>query len=69
MALRGEMPLARCKSEMDSSSTSIASGPPASSISEAAFLEAYGISNTGAVIVRPDGFVGWRATAIGESGV
>jgi 2-polyprenyl-6-methoxyphenol hydroxylase-like FAD-dependent oxidoreductase len=34
---------------------------------EAAFLEAYGISNTGAVIVRPDGFVGWRATVIGET--
>ncbi len=35
---------------------------------EAAFLEAYGISNTGAVIVRPDGFVGWRAIATGNAG-
>jgi 2-polyprenyl-6-methoxyphenol hydroxylase-like FAD-dependent oxidoreductase len=25
------------------------------------FLEAYGISPSGAVVVRPDGFVGWRA--------
>jgi methionine synthase II (cobalamin-independent)/2-polyprenyl-6-methoxyphenol hydroxylase-like FAD-dependent oxidoreductase len=27
-----------------------------------AFPEAYGISSSGAVVVRPDGFVGWRAT-------
>jgi len=27
----------------------------------ATFLEAYGISSTGAVLVRPDGFVAWRA--------
>ena len=33
---------------------------------EAAFLEAYGLSDTGAVIVRPDGFVGWRATATSD---
>jgi hypothetical protein len=26
-----------------------------------AFAEAYGISSAGAVLVRPDGFVGWRA--------
>jgi putative polyketide hydroxylase len=25
------------------------------------FLEAYGIRSTGAVLVRPDGFIGWRA--------
>jgi 2-polyprenyl-6-methoxyphenol hydroxylase-like FAD-dependent oxidoreductase len=35
------------------------------------FLEAYGISASGAAIVRPDGYVGWRATdgadASGES--
>jgi 2-polyprenyl-6-methoxyphenol hydroxylase-like FAD-dependent oxidoreductase len=36
---------------------------------EAAFFEAYGLSKTGTVIVRPDGFIGWRATAIGEGGV
>src|SRR6516162_9151492 len=28
---------------------------------EGRFLEAYGISPSGAVVVRPDGFVGWRA--------
>jgi hypothetical protein len=27
------------------------------------FTEAYGISRTGAVLVRPDGFVAWRARA------
>jgi hypothetical protein len=26
-----------------------------------AFADAYGISAAGAVLVRPDGFVGWRA--------
>jgi putative polyketide hydroxylase len=25
------------------------------------FVEAYGLSSSGAVLVRPDGFVGWRA--------
>jgi putative polyketide hydroxylase len=30
-------------------------------VGAAGFLEAYGISPSGAVIVRPDGFVGWRA--------
>jgi putative polyketide hydroxylase len=29
------------------------------------FLEAYGISPSGAVVVRPDGFVGWRAVDAG----
>ena len=29
---------------------------------DAAFQDAYGISPSGAVIVRPDGYVGWRAT-------
>lgn len=24
------------------------------------FLDAYGISSTGAVVVRPDGYIGWR---------
>ena len=28
---------------------------------EGRFAEAYGISPSGAVIVRPDGFIGWRA--------
>ena len=33
------------------------------------FTEAYGISPSGAVVVRPDGFVGWRAVAsAGEPG-
>jgi 2-polyprenyl-6-methoxyphenol hydroxylase-like FAD-dependent oxidoreductase len=31
------------------------------------FPEAYGISPSGAVIVRPDGFVGWRAVAAADS--
>ena len=35
---------------------------------EGRFAEAYGISPSGAVIVRPDGFIGWRAkTADGAS--
>ncbi|HEY3229881.1 MAG TPA: hypothetical protein VGJ87_11710 [Roseiflexaceae bacterium] len=29
------------------------------------FGSAYGVSATGAVLVRPDGFVGWRAQAVG----
>jgi 2-polyprenyl-6-methoxyphenol hydroxylase-like FAD-dependent oxidoreductase len=28
---------------------------------EGRFLDAYGITRTGAVLIRPDGFVGWRA--------
>ncbi|WP_145140887.1 FAD-dependent monooxygenase [Paenibacillus sp. Y412MC10] len=31
------------------------------------FLGAYGITPTGAVIVRPDGYIGWRQPAAGES--
>jgi len=31
------------------------------------FPEAYGISPSGAVIVRPDGFVGWRAVAAADA--
>jgi 2-polyprenyl-6-methoxyphenol hydroxylase-like FAD-dependent oxidoreductase len=38
-------------------------GAEALADAESAFLDGYGISNTGAVIVRPDGFVGWRAKA------
>ena len=30
---------------------------------EEVFLEAFGISSTGAVLVRPDGFVAWRSVA------
>jgi len=30
------------------------------------FLNAYGITSTGAVIVRPDGYIGWRQQAAGE---
>jgi 2,4-dichlorophenol 6-monooxygenase len=33
-------------------------------IPSAAFATAYGIGESGAVIVRPDGFVAWRAKAI-----
>jgi putative polyketide hydroxylase len=29
-------------------------------------LEAYGLTTTGATLVRPDGFVCWRATTIAE---
>jgi putative polyketide hydroxylase len=32
---------------------------------ENAFAEAYGITATGAVLVRPDGFVAWRAKSSG----
>ena len=28
---------------------------------EASFTDAYGVSDSGAVLVRPDGFVSWRA--------
>jgi putative polyketide hydroxylase len=31
-----------------------------------AFCDAYGITSTGAVIVRPDGFIGWRSQGQGE---
>jgi putative polyketide hydroxylase len=31
-----------------------------------AFCDAYGITNSGAVLVRPDGFIGWRHRAAGE---
>jgi putative polyketide hydroxylase len=31
------------------------------------FCDAYGITATGAVIVRPDGFIGWRSRAAGET--
>jgi putative polyketide hydroxylase len=30
---------------------------------EGAFLDAYGITPTGAVLVRPDGVVAWRAAS------
>lgn len=33
---------------------------------EGAFAEAYGIGDSGAVLVRPDGFVGWRTQAMVE---
>lgn len=36
------------------------------SISEPQFSEAYGISRSGAVLVRPDGFVAWRAAVSGN---
>ena len=29
-----------------------------------AFTDAYGVSDSGAVLVRPDGFVTWRATSM-----
>ena len=35
---------------------------------DSAFPAAYGISETGAVIVRPDGFVGWRAPSVPAGG-
>lgn len=31
------------------------------------FLKANGITSTGAVVVRPDGYIGWRQSAAGES--
>lgn len=31
------------------------------------FLNAYGIPSTGAILVRPDGYVGWRKTVSGEN--
>ncbi|HEY6493945.1 MAG TPA: FAD-dependent monooxygenase [Trebonia sp.] len=34
---------------------------------EGRFLEAYGISPSGAVLVRPDGFVGWRAVGAADA--
>jgi 2-polyprenyl-6-methoxyphenol hydroxylase-like FAD-dependent oxidoreductase len=33
---------------------------------KSAFATAYGLSPTGAVLIRPDGFVGWRAKALVE---
>lgn len=34
---------------------------------ECCFPQAYGISSSGAVVVRPDGFVGWRAIAAADA--
>lgn len=31
---------------------------------ERVFAETYGLSSTGATLVRPDGFVGWRAKSL-----
>jgi putative polyketide hydroxylase len=31
------------------------------------FCDTYGITPTGAVIVRPDGFIGWRSQGVGEN--
>jgi hypothetical protein len=31
-----------------------------------AFQDAYGISPSGAVLVRPDGFTGWRAASLAD---
>jgi len=33
---------------------------------EARFAPAYGLSSTGAALIRPDGFVGWRAKAMAD---
>ena len=32
--------------------------------SDGQWLEAYGLDETGAVLVRPDGYVGWRSRAM-----
>ncbi len=32
------------------------------------FAEAYGVGAEGAALVRPDGFVAWRATGPGDAG-
>ena len=32
------------------------------------FCDAYGIDTAGAVLVRPDGFIGWRSRVAGEKG-
>lgn len=52
-----------------SSSTSTRSGPDGGlGDPDGAFAYAYGITAAGAVLVRPDGFVAWRApTATGAS--
>jgi putative polyketide hydroxylase len=33
-------------------------------VSDPGFIDTYGIDASGAVLVRPDGFVGWRAQAL-----
>jgi 2-polyprenyl-6-methoxyphenol hydroxylase-like FAD-dependent oxidoreductase len=33
---------------------------------EGRFLPAYGLSTTGAALIRPDGFIAWRANAMGD---
>jgi 2-polyprenyl-6-methoxyphenol hydroxylase-like FAD-dependent oxidoreductase len=38
-------------------------GGPELAVPDDSFTEAYGVSRTGAVLVRPDGFVAWRARA------
>ncbi|GHO96730.1 FAD-dependent oxidoreductase [Reticulibacter mediterranei] len=35
--------------------------------SENRFCETCGITSTGAVLIRPDGFIGWRSKSLGES--
>ena len=37
------------------------------SVPDDSFTEAYGVSGTGAVLVRPDGFVAWRAQSLSSS--
>ena len=34
---------------------------------EGSFLRSFGISPSGAVLVRPDGFVGWRAVTAADA--
>jgi 2-polyprenyl-6-methoxyphenol hydroxylase-like FAD-dependent oxidoreductase len=41
-------------------------GGPELAVPDDSFTEAYGISRTGAVLVRPDGFVAWRARAASD---
>jgi hypothetical protein len=40
-------------------------GPGGLGDPDGAFPEAYGITPTGAVLVRPDGYIAWRATGAG----
>ncbi|HEU5386110.1 MAG TPA: FAD-dependent monooxygenase [Streptosporangiaceae bacterium] len=44
----------------------VAGGGPGLSDPDGGFPDAYGISPSGAVLVRPDGFTGWRAASLAD---
>ena len=37
-------------------------------VADNSFCQAYGLASSGAVLLRPDGFIGWRSARAGEHG-